>query len=75
MAIAELSIVESNMDHMMSDEIGIMSEKDWANTAILIDSIRSELAKLINSLNAKGAGGSESSNHGTGSESAGNKDA
>ena len=74
-AMAELSIVESNMDHMMSDEIGIMSEKDWADTAILIDSIRVGLAKLINSLNATGAGGSESPNHGTESVSAGNKDA
>ena len=74
-AIAELSDVESNMDHMIADDIGIMSEKDWANAAILIDSIRVELAKLINSLNAKGTGGSESLDFGTGSESAGNKDA
>ena len=74
-AIAELSAVESNMDHMIADDIGIMSEKDWANAAILIDSIRVELAKLINSLNAKGTGGSESLDFGTGSESAGNKDA
>lgn len=75
-ALAELSAVESNMDHMIADDIGIMSEKEWANTAILIDSIRVELTKLINSLNApKGTGGSESLDHGTGSESAGNKDA
>lgn len=74
-AIAELSAVESNMDHMIADDIGIMSEKDWANAAVLIDSIRVELAKLINSLNAKGTGGSESLDFGTGSESAGNKDA
>lgn len=73
-AIAELSAVESNMDHMISDQIGIMSEKDWAQAAILIDSIRIELTKLINSLTAKGAGGSESLDYGIGSESAGNKD-
>lgn len=74
-AIGELSIVESNMEHMMADDIGIMSEKDWAQAAIIIDSIRVELAKLINSLNAHGAGGSESLNFGTESASAGNKDA
>ena len=74
-ALGELSIVESNMDHMVSDGINIMSEKDWANVAIQIDSIRVELAKLINSLNAKGAGGSESLDFGIESVSASNKDA
>ena len=29
-SIGELSIVESNMDHMMANDIGIMSEKEWA---------------------------------------------
>lgn len=74
-SMGELSIVESNMDHMISDDIGIMSKKEWAQAAALIDSIRVELTKLINSLNAKGAGGSESSNFGTESVSAGYKDA
>ena len=74
-SIGELSIVESNMDHMMANDIGIMSEKEWAENAILIDSIRVGLARLINSLNANGTGGSESLNLGTESASAGNKDA
>ena len=74
-SIGELSIVESNMDHMMANDIGIMSEKEWAENAILIDSIRVGLARLINSLNANGTGGSESLNFGTESASAGNKDA
>lgn len=74
-SIGELSIVESNMDHMIANDIGIMSEKEWAENAILIDSIRVGLARLINSLNANGTGGSESLDFGTESASAGNKDA
>ena len=50
-------------------------EKEWAENAILIDSIRVGLARLINSLNANGTGGSESLNLGTESAYAGNKDA
>ncbi len=75
-AIGELSIVESNMDHMVVSDLGIMSDKMWAEAAMQIDSIRVELSKLVNSLNVnKGAGGSESLNLGTGRDSAGHKDA
>lgn len=75
-AMGELSIVESNMDHMVAPDIGIMSDKMWAEAAMQIDSIRVELSKLVNSLNPnKGAGGSESLNFGTGRETAGHKDA
>ena len=74
-SLAELSIVESNLDHMVMGDIGIVKEKEWSQIAGLIDSIRVELTKLINSLIAKGAGGSESLDFGIESVSAGNKDA
>lgn len=70
-AMGELSIVESNMDIMIMDEIGVMSEKAWAQAAQQIDDIRIGLSRLINSLNAKGASGSECLNFGTDSVSAG----
>lgn len=70
-ALGELSIVESNMDIMIMDEIGIMSEKAWEQAAEMLDDIRVGLSKLINSLNAKGASGSECLNLGTDSVSAG----
>ncbi len=70
-AMGELSIVESNMDIMIMNEVGIMSEKTWAEAAKMIDDIRVGLSRLINSLNAKGASGSEYLNFGTDSASAG----
>lgn len=74
-SLGELSIVESNMDHMVAPDLGIMSDKAWAEAAMQIDSIRVELSKIINSLNAKGAGGSESLDFGTESVTTGYKDA
>ena len=65
----------SYMDHMVMGDIGIVNKKEWSQIAGLIDSIRVELTKLINSLIAKGAGGSESLDFGIESVSAGNKDA
>lgn len=58
--LGELSIVESNMDHMVAPDLGIMSDKTWAEAAQQIDSIRVELSKLINSLNAKAPVGQHS---------------
>ena len=74
-ALGELSLVESNMDHMIAPDLGIMSDKMWAEAAMQIDSIRVELSKLVSSQNAKGAGGTDSSNYGTGRDTAGHKDA
>lgn len=74
-AIGELSIVESNMEHMVTPDLNIMSEKMWADAAIQIDNIRIELKKLINSLNIKSSGGSEPLNFGTAGGSSGHKDA
>ena len=73
-AIGELSIVESNMDIMIMDQFCVMSEKEWAEAAKQIDDIRVALSRLLNSL-SKGTSGSESPNFGTGSASAGHKDA
>ena len=73
-AIGELSIVESNMDIMIMDQFCVMSEKEWAEAAKQIDDIRVALSRLLNSL-SKGTSGSESPNLGTGSASAGHKDA
>ena len=70
-ALGELSIVESNMDVMIMNEIGIMSEKTWAEAAAMIDSIRVGLTRLINSLNAKSTSGSEYLDFGKDSVSAG----
>lgn len=68
-ALAELTMVEANMDVMIMDEIGVMSEKEWAEFAQQIYGIRDGLSRLISSL-AKSAGGSESLNLGTESVSA-----
>lgn len=73
LAVDELSIVESNMDIMIMNEFAIMSEKEWAQAAAMIDTIRVGLAKLINSLNR--VSGSEFPNLGTESASADYKDA
>lgn len=73
--MGELSIVESNMDHMAAADLNIMSAKTWSEAASQIDSIRIELRKLINSLSARSAGGSASLNFGTTGDSAGHKDA
>lgn len=73
-AMGELSIIESNMDIMIMDNIGVMSEKEWAESAKRIDDIRIALSRLLNSLN-KGVGGSECLNYGTSSVSANYKDA
>lgn len=74
-AYAELAIVESDMNIMVHPDIMVMSEKEWSDCAIQIDNIRDGLSRLINSLAAKGAGGSESLNFGTESASASYKDA
>lgn len=74
-AITELSIVESNMDIMIYDDFNVMSEKEWAECAALIDGIRAGVSRLINSLISKCDSGSESPNFGTGSVSADYKDA
>ena len=55
-AYAELTIVESNMDHMIADQFCIMSEKEWAQAAQMIDDIRVGLSGLLSSL-TKGVGG------------------
>lgn len=68
-ALAELTMVEANMDVMIMDEIGVMGEKEWAEFAQQIYGIRDGLSRLISSL-AKSAGGSESLNLGTESVSA-----
>lgn len=73
-AIAELSIVESNMDIMIMDSFCIMSERDWSQAAAQIDDIRIAVSKLVNSL-THGVGGSESPNFGTEGESTDHKDA
>ena len=73
-AITELSIVESNMDIMIYDDFNVMSEKEWAECAALIDGIRGGLSRLINSL-IKSDSGSEFPNFGTESVSADCKDA
>lgn len=70
----ELALAESCMDLMIMDEIGIMSEKEWAQAAMQIDDIRLGLSRLASSL-TKGVGGSESPNCGTESASADYKDA
>ena len=49
-------------------------QKEWAEAAKQIDDIRVALSRLLNSL-SKGTSGSESPNLGTGSASAGHKDA
>lgn len=72
-ALGELSIVESNMDIMIMNEINVMSEKEWAEVAKRIDDIRMALSRIQNSLN-KGVGGSECLNFGTDSVSANYKD-
>lgn len=73
-ALAELSIVESNMDIMIMDGFCVMSEKEWAECAEMIYDIRVGLSRLINSL-AKSAGGSEPLDFGIEGASAGCKDA
>ena len=73
-AVTELSIVESNMDIMINDDFNVMSEKEWADCAALIDGIRGGLSRLINSL-LKSDSGSEFPNCGTESVSADYKDA
>ena len=73
-AYAELTIVESNMDHMIADQFCIMSEKEWAQAAQMIDDIRVGLSRLLSSL-TKGVGGSELPNFGTEGVSADYKDA
>lgn len=73
-AFTELSIVESNMDIMIYDDFNVMSEKEWAECAALIDGIRIGLSRLINSL-IKCDSGSDFPNFGTGSASTDYKDA
>lgn len=73
-AMGELSIVESNMDIMVSNDFCIMSEKEYADAAKRIDNIRSALLRLINSL-PKGASGSELPIFGAEGVTAGYKDA
>ena len=73
-AVTELSIVESNMDIMIHDDFTVMSEKEWAECAALIDGIRGGLSRLINSL-VKSDSGSEFPNFGTESASTDYKDA
>lgn len=68
-----LSLAESCMDLMITDEIGVMTREEWEKAAILIDEIRAGLARLVSSL-TKGVGGSESPNFGTESASADYKD-
>lgn len=73
-AIAELSIVESNMDIMIMDSFCIMSEKEWSQAAQQIDDIRIGLSRLVNSL-AHGVSGSELPNLGTEGDPSDHKDA
>ena len=60
---------------MIYDDFNVMSEKEWAECAALIDGIRAGVSRLINSLISKCDSGSESPNFGTGSVSADYKDA
>jgi hypothetical protein len=46
------------MDHMIADQFCIMSEKEWAQAAEMIDDIRVGLSRLTSSL-TKSVGGSE----------------
>lgn len=71
-ALVELALMESCMDVMVADEIGVMSRKEWADVAERVDDMRTGLSRLVSSLNK---GGSESPNCGTGSASADYKDA
>lgn len=72
-AQVELALTESNMDLMIMDEFGIMSEKDWAKAAMQIDDTRIGLSRLVYSL-TKGVGGSDSPECAMGSASADYKD-
>ncbi len=74
LAQGALTVAESDMDIMIRDEFGVLSEKEWEEFAIMIYDIRGGLSRLINSL-AKSAGGSESLDFGKESVSAGYKDA
>lgn len=74
-AYEELAIVESNMDHMIAPDICVMSDKEWAQAASMIDDIRIALTRFTNSLNAKGIGGSDCPDCGMGRETADYKDA
>lgn len=65
-ALVELALVESCMDVMVADEIGVMSGKEWADVAERVDDMRIGLSRLVSSLYK---GGSESPNCGTGSAS------
>ena len=73
-AYTELSIVESNMDIMIYDDFNVMSEKEWAECAALIDGIRGGLSRLISSL-IKSDSGTDFPNFGTESVTTDYKDA
>lgn len=74
-AAIELAKAESRMDLMLMPEIGVMSDKEWAQAAAMIDDIRIALTRLTNSLNAKGIGGSDCPDCGMERETADYKDA
>ena len=69
----ELVKAESRMDLMIAPEICIMSDKEWAQAAILIDDIRIGLSRLVNSL-MQGVGVSEPRDFGNEGENANHKD-
>lgn len=73
-ALAALVMAESNMDLMIMDQINVMSEKEWSQAAGMIDEIRNNLGKLINSLANKSVGESERPNLGTDGVNVDNKD-
>lgn len=74
LAQSALTITESNMDIMIMNDFGVISEKEWAEFAAMIYDIRGGLSRLVKSL-AKSAGGSESPELAMGSASASYKDA
>lgn len=71
----ELAKAEARMDLMIMPEIGVMSDKEWAQAAMLIDDIRVMLSRLVNSLCSKGVGGSDFPECAMESETADYKDA
>ena len=62
------------MDIMIYDDFNVMSEKEWAECAALIDGIRGGLSRLISSL-LKSDSGTDFPNFGTESVTTDYKDA
>ena len=73
MAQGELSIIESDMDIMICDEVNVMSEKEWSRCEVMIEEIRVSLSKIQNSL--RNTSGSDSPDCGMGSVPTNHKDA